>query len=328
MNKNEKIGTNAKPLNDAERIRVAQRCTWIGFAGNGLLSFLKILAGFVANSSAMIADGVHSISDFLTDAVVIVFVGVSGRGVNEVYHYGHGKFETFATFIISVLLALVAVGLFWTGGTKVLATFQGERIEAPGYFALVMAIVSILAKEAMFRYTHHVGVNIKSQALEANAWHHRSDALSSIATLAGIGGAIFLGENWSILDPLACIAVSVFIVIVAWKLGKPAVQELLEVSLPEEELNSIGQAIMSVNDVRAYHNLRCRHNGNVHIVDFHIKIEGNLTVIQAHDIATEVEMKLREQLGNVIANVHIEPYMGETIDADGRCNDSEKMTNL
>ena len=167
----------------------------------------------------------------------------------------------------------------------------------------------------------YVGMDLKSMALEANAWHHRSDALSSIATLVGIGGAIYLGHKWTILDPVAGMAVSLFIVAVAVKLAKPAVQELLEVTLPQEDLDRIGAAIASVPGVKAYHNLRCRHNGNVHIVDFHIKVDGNLTVTQAHDISTHVENRLRDKLGNVIANIHIEPYKGEPVDQNGRCDD-------
>ncbi len=264
----------------------------------------------------------HSISDFLTDIIVIVFVGVSARGVNKVYRYGHGKFETFATFLIALALAVVAVMLFWTSGTKVWAVLvEGRRLEAPGMIALWMALVSIVTKEALYQYTHYVGMDLKSMALEANAWHHRSDALSSIATLVGIGGAIYLGHKWTILDPVAGMAVSLFIVAVAVKLAKPAVQELLEVTLPQEDLDRIGAAIASVPGVKAYHNLRCRHNGNVHIVDFHIKVDGNLTVTQAHDISTHVENRLRDKLGNVIANIHIEPYKGEPVDQNGRCDD-------
>ena len=278
--------------------------------------------GIVGHSGAMIADGVHSISDFLTDIIVIVFVGVSARGVNKVYRYGHGKFETFATFLIALALAVVAVMLFWTSGTKVWAVLvEGRRLEAPGMIALWMALVSIVTKEALYQYTHYVGMDLKSMALEANAWHHRSDALSSIATLVGIGGAIYLGHKWTILDPVAGMAVSLFIVAVAVKLAKPAVQELLEVTLPQEDLDRIGAAIASVPGVKAYHNLRCRHNGNVHIVDFHIKVDGNLTVTQAHDISTHVENRLRDKLGNVIANIHIEPYKGEPVDQNGRCDD-------
>lgn len=309
-------------MTDEQRARAAQRCTWIGFGCNGVLSFLKIVAGIVGHSGAMIADGVHSISDFLTDIIVIVFVGVSARGVNKVYRYGHGKFETFATFLIALALDVVAVMLFWTSGTKVWAALvEGRQLEAPGMIALWMALVSIATKEALYQYTHYVGMDLKSMALEANAWHHRSDALSSIATLVGIGGAIYLGHKWTILDPVAGMAVSLFIVAVAVKLAKPAVQELLEVTLPQEDLDRIGAAIASVPGVKAYHNLRCRHNGNVHIVDFHIKVDGNLTVTQAHDISTHVENRLRDKLGNVIANIHIEPYKGEPVDQNGRCDD-------
>lgn len=303
------------------RADAAKRCTWVGFITNGVLSMLKIIAGIVGHSGAMIADGVHSISDFLTDIIVLVFIGVSARGVSKFYRYGHGKFETFATFLISVALMVVAIGLFWSGGVKVLAVMRGEVLEAPGYIALIMAAVSIVVKELLYRYTNHVGMDLKSMALVANAWHHRSDAMSSVATLLGISGAIFLTEKWRVLDPIAAMAVSVFIIVVAIKLCMPAVKELLEVTLPDEENVEIGKVIASVDGVKAYHNLRTRHNGNVHVVDVHIKVDGDMPVRQAHDIASTVERELNENLGHVMANIHIEPYKGEAVDANGKCID-------
>ena len=312
--------TQDMTLTAEQRARAAQRCTWVGFACNGVLSILKILAGIVAHSSAMVADGVHSISDFLTDIIVIVFVGVSAKGIDESHRYGHGKYETFATFLIAVALAAVAAGLFCGGATKVYAALNGIHPGAPGKVALWAAVLSIVSKEALYRYTRHVGVKLESMALEANAWHHRSDAFSSVATLLGIAGAIFLNEQWRVLDPLAGMAVSVFIVVVAWRLAKPAVQELLEVSLPDEDMERICSAIARTPGVRGYHNLRSRHNGSTHIVDLHIKVDGNLSVTQAHDIASAVEQQLRNELGHVIANIHIEPYKGECVDSNGRCS--------
>lgn len=304
-----------------ERAAEVKRCTLIGLVVNAVLSALKIVAGIVGRSGAMIADGVHSVSDFATDIVVLAFVGVTARGIDRRYHYGHGKFETFATMIIAVVLMVVAVGLFWSSGENVLRSLGGEEIEAPSYFALIMAAISIVTKEILYRYTAHVGDAVKSMALVANAWHHRSDAFSSVAALIGIAGAMFLSPQWRILDPLAAMAVSVFIAIVAWRLLMPSVQELLEVSLPDDEVDAIEQEIRQVPGVMAYHHLRTRKNGNRYIVDMHIKVQPDITVVAAHEIASAVEERLKGKFDGAIVNVHIEPYKGETVNDRGKCND-------
>lgn len=316
MEESEKISAEIK-----HRAAAAKRCTWVGFFVDGALSILKILAGIFGRSGAMIADGVHSISDFITDVIVVVFIGVSARGVNKYYRYGHGKFETFATVIISVILLFVAIGIFLDGGDDVLRAMEGEALDQPTSVALWMAVISILVKEWLFRYTKVVGDNIQSMAVIANAWHHRSDAFSSIATLIGIGGAMFLGVKWRVLDPLAAMLVSIFIAGVAIKLFIPAVKELLEVSLPEAQNEEIGREIVSVEGVKTYHNLRTRKNGNLYVMDFHIKVDPTDTVVEAHDISTAVERTLKQKYGDSIINIHIEPYMGEKIDSKGRCVD-------
>ena len=304
-----------------QRVREAKKCTWIGFAINGALALLKIIAGIIGRSGAMIADGIHSLSDFITDVIVIVFIGVTAKGIDKYYRYGHGKFETFATMLIAVALAIVALMLLADSVAKIAASLGGTVLPAPGYIALAMAFISILAKEWLFRYTKRVGDNIESMAIIANAWHHRSDALSSIATLVGIAGAIFLGGQWRILDPLAAALVSVFILIVAFRLGIPAVKELLEVSLPEHVNEEIGRVISGVDGVKAYHNLRTRKNGNIYIIDFHIKVDPSDTVVEAHDIASETERALAKKFGTVIANIHIEPYLGQQVRPNGSCLD-------
>lgn len=309
---------------DAEmlaRANEAKRCTLVGLVVNAILSTLKIVAGIAGRSGAMIADGIHSISDFITDIVVIVFVGVTARGIDHRYHYGHGKFETFATMIIAVVLFFVAVGLFWSSGSTVLDSLSGKEIEAPGYIALIMAIVSIVVKEILYRYTAHVGETIKSMALVANAWHHRSDAFSSIAALLGIAGAMFLSPQWRILDPIAAMAVSIFIAAVAYRLFMPAVKELLEVSLPDDEIRGIESEIKKVPGVKAFHNLRTRKNGNRYIIDLHIKVDPEIKVVAAHDIATAVEHRLQEKYEGAMVYVHIEPYRGEEVDVTGKCSD-------
>lgn len=294
-----------------DRIRSINKITLIGSLVNMLLTVGKILAGIFGKSSAMIADGVHSMSDFATDIVVIFFVRVSGKESDKNHQYGHGKFETFATMLISFALMIVGAGIFWTGAEKVLAVIQGEILEEPGLIALYAALISILSKETLFWYTKIKGVALHSQAVVANAWHHRSDAFSSIGTALGISGAIFLGEQWRILDPIAGIVVSFFIFKVAWKIGHPTVKELLESSLPEETTKDISNIITATAGVKCFHNLRTRKIGETIAVDLHVKVDKDLSVEESHQIATEIENAIRAKYGQQShIGVHIEPFYG------------------
>ena len=224
---------------EANRERQIYKVTWIGFFANMLLAAGKLVAGVVGRSGAMIADGVHSISDFATDLVVMIFVKVSAMPKDDDHDYGHGKFETLATIIIGLALFAVAAGIFWKSVNLVAAVVNGETIEPPEAIAFVAAAVSIAVKEALYRYTKQVGEKVCSQVVVANAWHHRSDALSSIGTLLGIGGAYFLGQEWAVLDPIAAIIVSILIAKVAYDLIKPGIGEMLERSLPKEQEDEI-----------------------------------------------------------------------------------------
>ena len=300
----------------------AKHVTWVGFIVNVILSVAKIIAGIIGHSGAMVADGIHSISDFVTDVIVIVFIGVSSKGDNHRYRYGHGKFETFATMLISFALAAVGIGMLISSVELIIKAIQGMVLPQPGMLAFIMAAVSIATKEWLFQYTRIVGSQINSMALVANAWHHRSDALSSIAVFVGIGCAMFLGEEWRVLDPIAAALVSIFILLVAYRLAMPSIHELLEVSLPEKVTAEIGREIASVDGVCAYHHLRTRKNGNIYIIDFHIKVKPTLTVVEAHNIANNTEKALKAKYGKQsIVNIHIEPYNGEKLTIDKSCND-------
>lgn len=297
-----------------ERTAVAQRVTWVGFFVNVVLTGFKLTAGILGKSTAMIADGVHSLSDFLTDVIVLVFIGISGKDRDEDHLYGHGKYETFATLLISLALLVVGFGIFWSGLNKVIDTLHGEIIEQPTIIALVAAIVSIIAKEGLYWYTKKAGAKINNQAVIANAWHHRSDAFSSIGTALGISGAIFLGETWRILDPIAGIIVSFFIIKVAFELGLPSVHELLERSLPKETVNEIAGIIQSNTEILAFHNLKTRKIGNIFAIDVHIKLDKNTSFVHSHDIATEIEINLRKRFGEkTITSIHTEPFKGDVI---------------
>jgi cation diffusion facilitator family transporter len=301
-------------------VTVARRITWLGFGVNVVLGILKVLAGVFGRSSAMVADGVHSFTDVVTDVIVLAFVGISHREANPTYQHGHGKFETFATMLLAVILLAVGVSFFIGGLSLTWSAIQGLPLPAPTAAALVMALISILAKEWLYRFTRHTGEKIGSSAVVANAWHHRSDALSSLATLAGVAGAMFLGPQWRVLDPLAAMVVSVFIIGVACKVGKPAIMELLEVALPNEIVSKMYAIIGSTPGVCAFHHFASRRNGNAMLVEFHIKVDSQITVEKAHIIATEVEHRLKAEYGNALkATIHIEPYAGQTVDVNNMC---------
>ena len=238
------------------------KVTLIGFFANMLLSAGKLAAGIIGRSGAMIADGVHSISDFATDLVVMIFVKVSAMPKDEDHDYGHGKFETLATILIGMALFGVAAGILWNSLNKVAAVIGGQTIEPPEAIAFVAAAVSIVVKESLYRYTKHVGEKVNSTVVVANAWHHRSDALSSIGTLFGIGGAYFLGQKWAVLDPAAAIIVSILIFKVAYDLVKPGIGEMLERSLPREQEEEIESIVLSNKHFSDVHNLKTRRIGS------------------------------------------------------------------
>lgn len=295
-------------INDTRKSQ-AQRITWIGFFVNLLLSTGKLLAGIFGRSAAMIADGVHSISDFITDFVVIGFIRVADKESDKDHRYGHGKFETFATLLVSLVLLLVGAGILWNGGSRIIDAIAGKELGQPSMVALIAAVVSILAKEILFHCTLRVGKSINSQAVIANAWHHRSDALSSIGTLLGIAGAIFLGEKWRILDPLAGMIVSIFIIRVAIRLGFPSVKELLETALPADVEDEIVRIINDTPGVKGSHRLKTRQIGNDYAIDVHVEMDGELSLIASHDIATLVEERLYEKYGKrTQISIHTEPH--------------------
>lgn len=284
------------------------RITWIGSIVNFLLLIVKFLAGIIGHSAAMVADAVHSLSDFVTDIIVILFVRISGKPEDEGHDYGHGKYETLATAIIGIILFFVGVGILVNGATSVINTLNGKPLAPPSILALIVAGVSIITKEALYQYTVIKGEHLNSQALTANAWHHRSDAFSSIGTLAGIGGAICLGEKWRVLDPIAAIIVSLFIMKVSIKLLKPCVDELLERSLPAETENKILDIILSFSEVSSPHHLRTRRIGNNIAIEVHIRMDGNISLLDAHTLASKIEQRLKAEFGEKThIGVHMEP---------------------
>lgn len=283
--------------------------TLLGSVSNFLLLIFKFIAGIAGHSSAMIADAVHSLSDFVTDVVVLLFINISSKPKDPGHDYGHGKYETLATSIIGLVLLGVGASLFWEGLNKIIGFyFKGEVLESPGKIALVAALISIVVKEILYRITLRIGKKYNSQAVIANAWHHRSDVFSSVGTALGIGGAILLGEKWRILDPMAAVIVSIFIMKVSIQLILPAINDLLEKSLSPAIEDEILSIILETPGVKNPHNLYTRRIGNDYAIEVHIRMDGNTTVCRAHELTQDIEKKLRAKFGpRTHIMLHVEP---------------------
>lgn len=297
-----------KSDNDMSREKEIYKITIVGSVGNIFLLTFKFIAGTLGHSAAMLADAIHSLSDFLTDLLVLVFVNVSAKPQDKSHDYGHGKFETLATFFIGLALVAAATGIIVSGAIKFSDWLGGAELEVPSKLALWAALVSILVKEALYQYTVRKGRALNCQAVVANAWHHRSDSLSSIGAAIGIGGAILLGERWAVLDPLASIVVGAMLVKVAWDVLRNSVNELTESSLPEETEHEIEEILTSFSDVTEPHNLRTRRIGNHIAIEAHVRMDGNLSLYEAHERATDIERKLKERFGkDTHVTLHTEP---------------------
>ena len=300
---------NSKPQEaDIHRARQIYKVTLVGGVVNVVLLLFKFVAGILGHSAAMVADAVHSLSDFVTDIIVLVFIRISGQPQDKSHDYGHGKYETLAMTLIGVALLAVAIGILYSGAVNIVLWAQGETLEAPGMLALWAALLSIIMKEGVYQYSIVKARRLNSQAVEANAWHHRSDALSSVGTAVGIGGAIMLGQRWTVLDPVASVVVGAFIVKVAVQLLRDGIGDLMERSLPDEVENEILSLAASVPGVDNPHDLRTRRIGNHYAIELHILMDGNISLCEAHDKASEVEEVLRQHYGKEThIAVHVEP---------------------
>lgn len=284
------------------------RVTVLGAVVNVLLTICKIIAGVLGQSAAMVADGIHSLSDLLSDVVVIAVTRISSKGRDRDHHFGHGKYEALATLMMSIVLIIISFNLMVDGIGSIWDIMNGERIPVPASPALIAALVSILSKEWLFQITARVGKRSGSVVVVANAWHHRSDALSSVGAFFGIGGAMLLNDKWTILDPLVSCIISIVIVVVAVKMAQPSLSELLETSLPEDVEKEIISLAGNVDGVQNIHELKTRCNGVSFIIDAHIVVNPQISVVKAHDIATDVERALYARYGNETQiNIHVEP---------------------
>ena len=303
------VKSDRKSLNkNMSREKEIYKVTLVGSVGNIVLMTFKFIAGTVGHSAAMIADATHSMSDFITDMMVLAFVNISAKPQDKSHDYGHGKFETLATFFVGLALVAAATGIIVSGAVKLADWINGKDLEAPGMLALWAALISIIVKEGIYQYTIRKGKQLDSQAVIANAWHHRSDALSSVGAAVGIGGAILLGNRWTVLDPIASIVVGAMLVKVAIELLKNSVNELTECSLPEETEHEIEEILTSFPDVQDPHNLRTRRIGNRIAIEAHIRMDGELPLNTVHARATDIEQRLKERFGaETHVTLHTEP---------------------
>lgn len=299
-----------------EREKEIFRVTIWGGIINVVLLVVKFAAGIFGHSAAMIADAVHSLTDFATDVVVLIFVHLGNKPADRDHNYGHGKYETLATAIIGTSLLAVGVLIFCSGMDKTWRVIQGEVLPSPGKVALVAAVASIVLKEWAYRFTVKVGKRCRSEAVLANAWHHRSDALSSVGTMIGVGGAILLGNRWTVLDPLASIVVSLFIVRAAWQLMMESMKELTEASLSDEDEAVITHIAASEPGVSEVHNLRTRRVGNRIAIEMHARMLGSTPLVEAHLHATAIEHRLKEHFGpDTLVSIHLEPVKEKSASA-------------
>lgn len=292
-----------------ERGRETRHVSLVTGAVNLLLSIAQIIVGLIANSAALIADGIHSASDLVSDVMVWFAAHHAAQGPDRDHPYGHGRFETAATLGLGLLLVAVATGIVWSGVERL---FDVNR-PIPGALALVIAAVGIVAKESLYWYTIAVARRLKSELLRANAWHHRSDAISSVVVLIGVGGAVM---GFTYMDALAAIVVGLMVAKIGWDLAWSALSELVDTALEEDAVNKARRVILGVDGVRSVHMLRTRRHGAEASADVHVQVAPRLSVSEAHMISQVVEDRLIEQVDDLTdVTVHIDPEDDESAPA-------------
>ncbi len=295
-------------LADNESRTAAPGVVWFGAGVNVVLALGKLLAGILGRSSALVADGVHSFSDLATDAVVLISLRLSRKPVDSSHDFGHGKMETLGAALVGIALISAGTAILWSAVNSVIQAVDGNIPPRPEWAALLVALVSIAGKEGLFQLTLRAATKHRSNAIAANAWHHRSDAFSSIATTLGILGTLLLGPQWRVLDPIAAIVVSALIFQAAAKIIKESIDELVEKSLDKNTENEIVRRVAAIGGANRPHSLRTRKIGNTVAVNLHVLVPPSLRVDEAHEISTEVEKEIKEMFGpGAFVSVHIEP---------------------
>ncbi len=291
------------PESNLTSASTGSKVTLVGVLVNALLILLKFVTGIFGSSQALIADAVHSISDLFTDAVVLIGIKISHKPPDKTHHFGHARIETLASTIVG--MALIGTALYL--GIEASLTIYRHTEYHPTTLALFGAGVSIVLKEVLYHYTIRTGRRIKSQLIVANAWHHRSDALSSVAVFIGVAGTQ-INPSWHVLDSFAALLVSFFIVKVGLEILRDALREFTDTAPKPEIIGKIQQCALSVNGVVDTHDLRVRTSGGLYQMEIHIVVDGQLTVLEGHKIAKAVEGCLVEDVGNFGSiTIHVDP---------------------
>jgi len=288
---------------DPVRYRASRRVTLVSVALNVTLTLAQVVVGVIGNSQALVADGVHTLSDLVTDVIVLFALRHSSKGADEEHPYGHARIETATTMILGGMLLAVGGGIAFGAGSRF---FDAAPFVIPSTITLWVAIVTLIAKEWLYRYTLRTANRFDSNMLRANAWHHRSDAISSFIVIAGIGGALY---GFGYMDAVAAILVSLMVMKIGMALAWPALRELIDTGLAADDLDSIRRTIHSVDGVKALHMLRTRQVGGHALVDVHILVDARLSVSEGHQISETVRAKLIreiEPVADVMVHIDIE----------------------
>lgn len=290
------------------RIKQTRTLTLACLASNLFLTVLKFIAGFVGHSAAMMADGAHSLSDILTDIILLFGVQLGSKPADKDHPYGHARIETLCALFIALFLLFVATSIFFASLKEIIQFAKGNVLPTPGFIALVMAFISVVIKEIMYQYSVKVGRKINSLAVIANAWHHRSDAFSSLAALIGIGGAILLGGRWTFLDPLVALFISILIFIMGLRMSKTSIDEIIDRALPEEEIKRIKKIALSIEGIKNPHAIKTRRSSYRIFIDLHIDIAKETSFVEAHEKTSLLEKELKKTYGHTaVIIVHAEP---------------------
>ncbi|MCF7936088.1 MAG: cation diffusion facilitator family transporter [Synergistales bacterium] len=291
-----------------ERAARAGTVLWIGLLGNVSLSVLKFIVGTMGHSAAVVADAVNSLSDAVTDLVMALGFRVVAKPADNNHPYGHGKVETLLALLSGMVLLGAGGGILYDAARRLLQALDGIYPSVPGGIALWGAGISVVVKEGLFRYTHRLGRALDSRALLAKAWDNRTDVLSSAGTFIGVGAAVVLGHRWVLLDPAAALIISILIIKEALPIIRDSLRELTDASLDETTEQAICSCISDVPGVQGCHRLRTRRVGPTIAMDVHIHVARDLSIVAAHDIATEVERVLQRQFGDtILTSIHAEP---------------------
>jgi cation diffusion facilitator family transporter len=310
-------------LTSSDRYQETKKVTLVGAAVNLFLSVIKILFGYIAQSQSLIADGIHSLSDLISDGMVLVAAKHSHREADEDHPYGHGRIETVVTVALGLLLIVVAGGIAVDAIRRVL---EPDALMHPGIMALIVAAISIGANEFLYFYTIRVGNKFNSNMLKANAWHHRSDSISSVIVLVGVGGTMM---GFQFLDAIAAIGVAAMIIKIGWDLAVQSVRELVDTALERETVESINETIMNVDGVRELHSLRTRRMGGEALVDVHVLVSPKLSVSEGHHIGEKVREQVVKHVDDVTdVMVHIDPEDDEVMLRSDHLPQRQKMIKL